>query len=147
MQSFFQDLFDYNHHYNSQIIEAATQHPQQVSERAFSLLNHILNAHQIWNNRIQPAAPCYDVWQVHQKELLSTIEQTNYNYTTQLLATCNLQDLCHYANSKGAMFTNTIRDIFFHVINHSNYHRAQIATEFKRVGLQPLATDYIFYKR
>lgn len=30
---------------------------------------------------------------------------------------------------------------------NATYHRGQIATDFKNTGLQPLVTDYIFYKR
>jgi uncharacterized damage-inducible protein DinB len=51
-----------------------------------------------------------------------------------------------YANSKGQPFNNSVRDMLFQVINHSTYHRAQIATEFKNNGLDPLLTDYIYYK-
>lgn len=40
-----------------------------------------------------------------------------------------------------------IKDIMFHIVNHSTYHRAQIATELKDHGIEPLKTDYILYKR
>lgn len=52
-----------------------------------------------------------------------------------------------YKNSRGERFENSVRDILFHVINHSTYHRGQIATDCKLHGMTPLATDYIFYKR
>ncbi|QLH28398.1 MAG: hypothetical protein HWD63_02710 [Candidatus Parvibacillus calidus] len=39
-----------------------------------------------------------------------------------------------------------MKDIIFHIINHSTYHRGQIAMEFRQSGLEPLNTDYIFYK-
>jgi uncharacterized damage-inducible protein DinB len=44
-------------------------------------------------------------------------------------------------------FSNDIKSIIFHVINHSTYHRGQIASEFKQNGLDPMVTDYILYKR
>ena len=50
-------------------------------------------------------------------------------------------------NSKGETFSNKIKDILFHIINHSTYHRAQIATDLKQNGIEPINTDYIFYKR
>ncbi|WP_185211767.1 DinB family protein [Sphingobacterium mizutaii] len=34
----------------------------------------------------------------------------------------------------------------FHIINHSNYHRAQIATELRKQEIEPIQTDYIKYK-
>jgi uncharacterized damage-inducible protein DinB len=45
------------------------------------------------------------------------------------------------------LFTNTIKDILFHIINHSTNHRGQIAVDFRNNGLEPLVLDYVFYKR
>jgi uncharacterized damage-inducible protein DinB len=52
-----------------------------------------------------------------------------------------------YETTEGRTFSNTLQDILFHVINHSTHHRAQIAADFRANGLEPLALDYIFYKR
>ena len=71
----------------------------------------------------------------------------NYEHSLHILDKFDLTATMSYTNSKGQTFSNSIRDILFHVINHSTYHRAQIATEFKQNGLEPLVTDYIFYKR
>ena len=32
-----------------------------------------------------------------------------------------------------------------HVVNHSTYHRGQVASKLKRLGIEPPATDYIFW--
>jgi uncharacterized damage-inducible protein DinB len=48
---------------------------------------------------------------------------------------------------KGEKFANTIKDIVVHVINHSTYHRAQIAQLVKQSGGEPAKTDYIVYQR
>ena len=37
--------------------------------------------------------------------------------------------------------------MLFHFVNHSTYHRGQIASNLKEHGIEPLVTDYIFYKR
>ncbi|MCH7396746.1 hypothetical protein MM236_02050 [Belliella sp. DSM 107340] len=52
-----------------------------------------------------------------------------------------------YSNSKGQKYSSSVRDILFHIINHSTYHRSQIASELKNQGIEPLITDYIFFKR
>lgn len=52
-----------------------------------------------------------------------------------------------YKTSKGDAFQNTVKDILFHIINHSTYHRGQIAANCKEYGIEPLMSDYIFYKR
>ncbi|MDO1499494.1 DinB family protein [Winogradskyella maritima] len=52
-----------------------------------------------------------------------------------------------YESSEGRLFANTVQDILFHIINHSAHHRGQIMMDLRQNGLEPLALDYIFYKR
>ena len=58
-----------------------------------------------------------------------------------------LEKRLKYKNSKGEEFDNSLRDIVTHIINHSTYHRAQIAQLVKRAGGIPAVTDYIVYQR
>jgi uncharacterized damage-inducible protein DinB len=32
-----------------------------------------------------------------------------------------------------------------HIVNHSTYHRGQVASKLKRLGVEPPATDFIFW--
>ncbi len=147
MKTFFQELFEYSHHFNQKLFDVFSFNPDKTSEKATKLFNHLLNTHQIWNNRIDPKQPTFGVWELHATEDLKNIDMANYEQTLQILDNFDLTQTINYSNSKGQTFGNNIRDIFFQVINHSTYHRAQIATEFKQHGLEPLVTDYIFYKR
>jgi len=147
MKTFFKELFDYSHHFNQQLFEVIEHNPDKVSDKTILLFSHLLNAHQIWNNRIEPEQPIYGVWQLHPVQDLQAIDQRNYEKTLQILGKFDLEQVIHYANSKGTVFNNSVRDILFHAVNHSTYHRAQIATEFKQHGLEPLMTDFIMYKR
>ncbi|HEV2132448.1 MAG TPA: DinB family protein [Longimicrobiaceae bacterium] len=52
-----------------------------------------------------------------------------------------------YTNSKGEPWTNTVQDILQHVVMHSAYHRAQIATEVRAAGHLPAHTDFIHAAR
>ena len=54
MKSFFKELLEYNHHFNQKLGDIFNEHPNKTSEKAIQLYSHILNAHQIWNNRIAP---------------------------------------------------------------------------------------------
>lgn len=147
MKPFFKELFEYSHHSNQKLTDIFVNNPDRISEKAAKLFNHILNAHQIWNNRIDPKQPAFGVWELHNLHDLKIIDQTNYGHTLQLLGNFDLARTLSYSNSKGQAFHNTVQDILFHVVNHSTYHRGQIATELKQQGLEPLSTDYIFYKR
>ena len=147
MKQFHKELFEYNHHSNQKLSDVFISNPDKLSERAVKFYNHILNAHQIWNNRIETKQTSFGVWELHPVQELKSIDSTNYEHTLQILYKFDLNVNINYSNSKGQVFSNSIRDILFHIINHSTYHRGQIATEFKNQGVEPLVTDYIFFKR
>lgn len=145
MHEFFTELFRYSHHANQQIAEILLEQPNAISERAHKLFCHILNAQHIWNQRIKGAAPRYAVWDLRPAAQLGTLNDELLRESLELLPQSDR--LIRYTNTKGESFQNSARDILFHVINHSTYHRAQIATELQHNGLRPPATDFIFYKR
>ncbi len=35
--------------------------------------------------------------------------------------------------------------VFLHVVNHATYHLGQVASKLKRLGVEPPATDFVFY--
>lgn len=147
MEQFFKELLEYGHHSNQKLANAFKDNQGKVSEKSMKLYSHILNAHQIWNNRIEPKQTAFGVWETHAPQEGNHLDKTNYEHSLLILGKHDLHDIITYTNSKGQTFSNNIRDILFHIINHSTYHRGQIAIEFKQNGLGPLISDYIFYKR
>jgi uncharacterized damage-inducible protein DinB len=146
MKAFFEELFQYNHHFNQEILAVASKNPDQVSEKCISLLSHIVNAHQIWNGKLYPEMTVFDRWEAHTIQQLAEIDQQNFECSLKILDQFDLNQIIQYATSKGHIFNHSVRDILFQAINHSTYHRAQVATEFRQCGLEPLLTDYIYYK-
>ncbi|MCA1752923.1 MAG: damage-inducible protein DinB [Flavobacteriales bacterium] len=147
MKPFFKQLFEYSHHFNQKLGDVFLAHSDTSSEKAVTLFNHIINAHQIWNGRIQREETLFGVWEIHPVGELQRIDKSNFDRTLTILEATDLNASVSYQNSKGQRFQNSVRDVLFHIVNHSTYHRGQIATELKRCGLEPLVTDYIFYKR
>lgn len=147
MLSFLNELAEYNHHCNQLLTIEMVKFKNQVNEKSIKLMSHILNAQHIWMARIKSLAPQYNVWQVHEINALEEIEFHNYLEIKKCIQDENLNANIEYQNTKGERFENLKKDILFHVFNHSTYHRAQIATEFRNTGLEPIATDFIFYKR
>ena len=147
MDRFFKDLLEYGHHFNQLLADKFLEYSGRTSEKPVRLFNHIVNAHHIWNNRIDPQQPVVGVWDIHDIGELKKMDATNYDRTLKILEKIEPEKMIVYSNSKGATFTNLVKDIIFHIINHSTYHRGQIAMEFRQSGLEPLNTDYIFYKR
>lgn len=147
MKSFFLEILEYNHHFNQKLIGCFLTSGELISERAVALLNHLINAHQVWNNRLSPEGTLYGIWEHHATSLLESIDHKNYEKSIRIVNDLELNNLVQYSNSKGETFNNTIQDILYHIVNHATYHRGQIAAEFRNSGIEPLITDYIFYKR
>lgn len=147
MKSFFRELFEYSHYFNSELFKMAELNAGARSEKIAGLLNHMLNAHQIWNNRITKEEKEFAVWEVHKPDECKEIENKNYKTSLKIIDNYELDELIKFSNTKGPAFSNSVRDILFHVVNHSTYHRAQIASLYRQNGMEPLMSDYIFYKR
>jgi uncharacterized damage-inducible protein DinB len=52
-----------------------------------------------------------------------------------------------YKNTQGVPFEGPIWPMLQHVVNHSSYHRGQIATLLRQLGAKPVATDLIAFHR
>ena len=147
MTPFFKELFQYNHHFNQKLASVFSEHADKTPEKSARWFSHILNAHHVWNSRIMSQSNRYGVWQIHNVDELGDIDRQNYLDSIKILDQGSPETMIKYFTSKGEPFTNSTRDILFHVINHSTYHRGQIAADFRQHGLEPIVTDYIFYKR
>ncbi len=147
MKAFLTELFEYNHHCNQQLVDLLIQNKEQVSEKAVKLFSHILNAQHIWNCRILGNPNRFGVWDMHEHGEIKKIDEDNYANSIAIVGQRDLNTVISYLNTKGQAFDNKVIDILFHSINHATYHRGQIATEFRQSGIEPLITDYIFYKR
>jgi uncharacterized damage-inducible protein DinB len=145
MKAFFNELLEYTYAFNNKVIEALIS--GTPPEKTIKLINHTVNSQEIWNARIENILTERDVWGIRPLDELMNANEANYQKTLYLIENSNFDKKIRYTNTKGLTFENSIRDILFHVVNHSTYHRGQIATDFKSNNITPLVTDYIFYKR
>ncbi len=140
------DLFEYTFHFNKEMIAVISENISGVDEKIISLINHTLNAQQVWNSRISGEAS-FEVWQINPFETLQEINQLNLKKSIGIVKDFDLDQKITYQNSRGTEFENTVFEMLFQAINHSTYHRGQINSLLKQHGIEPLLTDYIFYKR
>ena len=147
MTAFFTELFSYNRWCNQQLVATLSGYGPQTGEKVISLFSHILNAHQIWNSRIKQEVPTVGVWDLRPVGTWEEADARNYANTCSILKEADQSSVVSYTNSSGRRFTNRVSDILFHVVNHSTYHRGQIALLLRQQGLEPILSDYIFYKR
>ncbi len=147
MKSFFKDLFEYTHQCNIHFIETILKNEERVSEKSCYLMSHIFNAQLFWNARIMGIIPEGAVWQTHANKDLMSINDKNYANSLSIIDNTDFDTLIDYTNTKGNAYTNSVRDILFHIINHSSHHRGQVASDLRLTGIEPPISDYIFYKR
>ncbi|MDN4012707.1 DinB family protein [Chryseobacterium gambrini] len=140
------DLFEYTYHFNKEMIKIISENLEKVDEKTISLINHTLNAQQIWNSRILNEKS-FEVWQINPFENLNGINQQNFNKSLEIVQKFDPDQKIEYQNSRGTKFENTVFEILFQAINHSTYHRGQINSLLKQNGITPILADYIFYKR
>jgi uncharacterized damage-inducible protein DinB len=141
------DLFAYNNTMNIKCINLALKNEAKASPKIASLFSHILAAHHIWNRRILSEKAQFAPWQLFELKSWMELNEQNHDESQQILKEFAAKDQISYTNTKQISYTNSVSDILFHLINHSNYHRAQIASEFKACAIAPIVSDYIFFKR
>jgi uncharacterized damage-inducible protein DinB len=50
-----------------------------------------------------------------------------------------------YFNIKGEQWRYPLRHMMQHVVNHSSYHRGQVATMLRQLGAEPKPTDFLVF--
>ncbi|APQ17518.1 DinB family protein [Maribacter hydrothermalis] len=147
MEAFFNKIFDYNFHCNKKLIEQCLA-LEAVAPNTKRVFSHILNAHHIWNARILNKPSEFEIWQEHEVKDWEEIHYENQRSSFDIVSSAeNFDKRIDYENIEGRLFTNTLQDILFHIINHSTNHRGQIAVDFRISGEDPIGFDYVYYKR
>lgn len=149
MRKLFLDLFDYNHAMNLRFIEAIAG-ISVPKDDLLRFMSHILNAHQIWLERMEGLTVTLKPWDTQLETNYVAIEHKNFSNTTEILINTNEEEfdkILEYKTSTGVPFQNSNRDILMHIINHSTHHRAQIALLIRKREIDPPISDYIFHRR
>lgn len=146
MNSFFNDLFDYNYHSNQRIIEIAAKE-KALPKKVISLFSHILNAHHRWNAIVLENSPVHEAWDVQEVSRWEDIHYDNQRNTFEIITnTENFEKEVNYLNAQKENQRRVLKEILFHIINHSTYHRGQIAMLLRDVNISPSPTDFIHFK-
>lgn len=57
----------------------------------------------------------------------------------------SLESPVTYQNTKGEQWTYPLWQMMHHVVNHSSYHRGQVATMLRQLGTEPKPTDLLVF--
>jgi len=58
-----------------------------------------------------------------------------------------LSSVLIYKTMEGKQFSNILWQMMQHLINHSTYHRGQVVTMLRQLGVKPIGTDLITFYR
>jgi uncharacterized damage-inducible protein DinB len=151
-------IFDYNRWANKTILDVVSKlTPEQFTKDLHSshrsvrdTIVHILAAEWIWLERWKGVSP---------KALLDPADfPTVESVTTRLsevetecagfiqgLTDEALTQAVTYTNTKGEKWTYSLEQMMQHVANHSSYHRGQVATMLRQLGVSPREVDLLVY--
>ena len=138
----FRRLFRYDRWANRECVNAlrSVSDPPSKSVR---WLAHIVAAEALWLARIQRRPQPMPVWADFGIAELPRVLEAVGGEWEKFLEDPALDSICEYTNSKGERFTSQVGDILMHVVNHSTYHRGQIAADIRASGSEPPYTDFI----
>jgi uncharacterized damage-inducible protein DinB len=156
----FRLLYDYNSWANHRTLDScsglsAEQFTQDLRSSFSSVrdtLAHIYGAEWLWlerwygriPNALPAAADFPDLGSL--RERWSILESELHTFVSSLTSS-ELQRIIKYKNTQGVPFEGPLWPMLQHVVNHSSYHRGQIATLLRQLGAKPIATDLIAFHR
>ncbi len=150
MKEHYLNLIEYDYWANNLVFHSLAE--KRISNpKIFSLFSHIIISEILWLNRVKNEEYEFkDFWQMLSlPEMEVLFRRSSIDWKTYLnkKQEDDLQESCSYINSKGIEYKNTLAQILTHVINHSTYHRAQIASLLRAENIEPPLTDYIAFYR
>jgi uncharacterized damage-inducible protein DinB len=153
-------LLDYDAWANAQVFAAAEalSEAQLTTTVASSFpsvgktLSHIVAAEWVWLRRWRGESPREAPrWTTESrlpelKSQLASVEAERSAYFADMTDE-DLQQVVAYQTLDGQSHSNALDDLVRHVVNHSSYHRGQLATQLRQLGQTPPSTDLITYLR
>lgn len=148
MKRYFLKLYQYNYWANKRVLENLS-HQRVADEKILSLMGHIVAAQFLWLHRIKGLpAPDVKLWDTYQLGRLTEMaEKAGQQWMEFVESTEDFNREMTYRNYTGDPYTNNVEMVMIHLVNHSSYHRAQIALLLRQKGLEPVNTDFITYDR
>lgn len=147
MKDFFYDKFEYTRVQNQKLTDLFLEKPHLLNDYNSRIFSHIIDAHHIWNNRLERTVPVLGVWDIIEPVNMGKLIEENHLNILNYIQKCDLNEKISYKTSKGIPMISKVEDILFHMVNHATHHRGQVLSEIRKLGGEPPVTDYIFFKR
>ncbi|WP_192348955.1 DinB family protein [Algoriphagus sp. Y33] len=146
MKEYLKEVFEYNYQINRELDKRFKSYDYQLDDEICRLANHILNAQQVWIDRINQNKPKIKPWDDFPIESFSERNVLLNEEVKKILESRELEEVISYRNLSGVSFESRVLDVLMHVVNHSTYHRGQLAMLMRKMGMEPISSDYIHFK-
>lgn len=115
-------------------------------------LVHIMSAEWVWLSRWNGISPTampaeWQSWDLAQIEAGWAALDAQLRSFVARLTGADLDRPVAYRSLGGDPFTSTLGQMLRHVVNHSTYHRGQVTTMLRQLGMPAPATDLILFYR
>ncbi|MFN5147382.1 MAG: DinB family protein [Flavobacteriia bacterium] len=146
MKDFFLDKFEYDFYATKYWIKCIENQEDNVTDFVKRSISHILNAHHIWIARLTTNEIESEIWDILPISYLTRLHEQTYRQIVDFLEKFELEEKINFHSSEGVKMTKNVIDVLYHMLNHSNYHRAQIVMELKQHGLEHPSLNFISYR-
>ncbi len=148
MKEYFLTLYQFNNWANERVL-ACLQRQKVGDDKILSLMGHIVAAQFLWLHRIKALPPPeVKLWGAYTlPHLVKLAEDAGQQWIEFVEKTDSFKRELKYTNYVGDPYTNNVDMIMIHLVNHSTYHRGQIAQLLRQKGFEPINTDLITYDR
>jgi uncharacterized damage-inducible protein DinB len=154
------ELFDYGSWATARMFSAVQELPQERLEAVVAssfpsvraTLAHIVAAEWIWLHRWLGESPTSEpAWArtptlSELKVQLAAVDAKRTAFLAQL-SNADPDAVVSYRGTDGQIFSHPLGKLMRHVVNHSTYHRGQLATQLRQLGHTPPNTDFTRYLR
>ncbi len=117
-----------------------------VSDYAIKSFSHLINVHHVWIHRLLNLPSESHSWDILPLEYWGKLAHENHSKTIDYLEKQELNEKINYTSEEGIQLEKETLDILYHILNHSNYHRAQIAVDLRKSGIRPPDFNFISFK-
>lgn len=146
IRSFFIDKYEYDYASNLEWIRICQENEADLPEYVIKSYSHILNVHHRWLCVLtgnEPESGWNDIFDPSHWEALA---RDNYLQSIDYLEHSDFTGTVHYFSISGEPLEKDALDVLYHILNHSNYHRAQISVRLRDAGIQPPSFNFISYR-
>lgn len=153
------ELFEYTRWADDRILRTALEISNEQFTRDMGssfrsirdTLVHILTVHWVWVSRWEGISPreipreWKECTQIELRRAWTEVSHRQSAFIAEL-SEADLDRVIRYTNTAGQPFAAPLSRLLRHVVNHATYHRGQVATMLRQIGLTPPGTDLtVFY--